>query len=86
MNAWMQSHFGKNWKTSMAAFVAFLMSVPQLVTAVQHWVNHQPADWRGAIAALVVAAGLAFSKDSDNHSTEAEVKKATATATDASTK
>lgn len=77
MNAWMQAKFGKNWKTSLAALVSFALSVPQFVTAVQHWVNHQPTDWRGAIAALAVAAGLAFSKDSDNHSTSAEVQKAT---------
>lgn len=68
---------GPNWKTTLAALLSFAMSVPQLVTAFTNWAHHQPADWRGAVIGLVIAAGLAASKDADNHSTVAQVEKAT---------
>ena len=69
---------GTNWKTNLAAILSFLLSVPQFVTAIQSYIKHEPADWRGAIAALVVALGLLASKDSTTHSTVDQVAKSTA--------
>lgn len=74
---WIVRVFGPNWKTSLAALLSFAISIPQLVTAFTDWSHHQPADWRGALVAIIVAAGLAASKDADNHSTIAQVEKAT---------
>jgi hypothetical protein len=77
---WFIKTFGANWKTNTAAAVSFLMGVPALVTAVQHFSNHQPADWYAAIFGIVLAAGFAVSKDATNHSTVAQVQAATITA------
>lgn len=74
--------FGPNWKTNLASFVAFLATVPALVTAGENWAHHQPVDWRGAVFGLIVAAGLAVAKDSSNHSTIDQVTKATDRAAD----
>jgi hypothetical protein len=67
-----------NWKTNLAAVAAFAVSVPQFVTAVEAWQAGQPANWRGAVISLIVAAGLAVAKDGDNHSTIAQVQASTA--------
>lgn len=74
---WIVKVFGANWKTNLASAVTFLLSVPSLITAITDWAHHQPADWRGAVLGIVVATGLAFSKDASNHSTAAQVEKAT---------
>lgn len=77
MNIWMQKLLGLNWRTNLAAVIAFLTSVPQFVTAIHAWINHQPTDWRGAILSVIVAGGFALSKDSAVHSTAAQVQTAT---------
>lgn len=66
-----------NWKTNLAAFVLVVYSAPSFVAAVEAWQNHQPANWRAGIIGLIVAAGLAGAKDGTNHSTVAQVEKAT---------
>ena len=70
--------FKLNWKTNLAALAAFIYSVPQFVTALQQWQAGQPVNWHGAIISLILAAGLAVSKDATNHSTLAQVQVATA--------
>lgn len=77
MNDWMKKILGLNWKTNLAAILAFLTSVPQFVTAIAAWAHHQPADWRGAILSVVIAAGFAASKDSTTHSTLLQVETST---------
>lgn len=77
MTDWMKKLLGTNWKTNLAAIVAFLTSVPQFVMAITAWSHHQPADWRGAVLSIVVAGGLAAAKDSTTHSTVAQVEQAT---------
>ena len=72
----MEKYLGKSWRTNLAAIVTFLLGVPSLVTATQNWLHHQPADWRGALVAVVTAAGLALAKDSAVHSTTDQVQKA----------
>lgn len=52
-----------NWKTNLAAFCAFTLSVPQFVTAVKAWQAGQPANWHGALISLVVAAGMLLAQD-----------------------
>jgi len=69
-----------NWKTNLAAFLAFAYSVPQFVTAIQAWQAGQTPDWHAAIISLIVAAGLSVAKDGNNHSTAAQVEVATAEA------
>lgn len=66
-----------NWKTNLAALAAFAFSVPQFVTAITQWQSGQKVDWHTAVVGLIVAAGLAAAKDGDNHSTAAQVAKAT---------
>ena len=73
MNDVMKKILGENWKTNLAAIAAFVMGIPAAVGAITNWAHHEPADWRGAAVALVVAAGLACAKDSTTHSTTAEV-------------
>jgi hypothetical protein len=73
----MWSYIKANWKTNLAAACAFAFSVPQFVTAVNAWQAGQPADWRGAFVSLIIAVGLFAAKDGTNHSTEAQVQKAT---------
>ena len=70
-----------NWKTNLAALAAFLFSVPQFVTAIQEWQAGQKVDWHGAVASLIIAAGLAVAKDGTNHSTPAQVAASGAAAT-----
>lgn len=77
MTDFMKKILGINWKTNLAAVAAFVMGVPAAVVAITNWAHHEPADWRGATVALVVAAGLACAKDSSTHSTAAEVQAAT---------
>lgn len=77
MSDFMTKILGLNWKTNLAAILAFLTSVPQFVTAISAWSHHQSADWRGAVLSIVVAAGLAVAKDSTTHSTVAQVEQAT---------
>ena len=69
-----------NWKTNLAAVAAFAWSVPQFVTAVTAWEHNQPADWKGAIVALILSAGLFAAKDASTHSTQLQVAKATSDA------
>lgn len=73
----MWQYIKANWKTNLAATVAVIYSAPAFVAAVQAWENNQPTNWRPAIIGLIVAAGLFCSKDGDNHSTQAQVQKAT---------
>ena len=67
----------RNWMTNLIALVSFIYSVPQVVTAVQAWSQHQKADWRGAAAGLILTAGMAAAKDFTNHSTATEVQQST---------
>jgi len=69
MTAWLIKVFGLNWRTNLAAAIAFLISVPSLITAITDWAHHQPADWRGAILGVVLAAGVALSKDAATFTT-----------------
>jgi hypothetical protein len=71
--------FSTNWKTNLMAVAAFAWSVPQFVTAITNYFHNQPADWRGAILALIAAAGLAAAKDSTTHSTPEQVMASGAT-------
>ena len=71
---------GANWKTNLLAIVSFVAAVPQAVVAGQHWLAHQPADWRGAAGALLLAAISAAAKDGSNRSTSADVADADAKA------
>jgi hypothetical protein len=74
---WFITIFCANWKTNLSAAVVFVLSVPAIVTAFTDWAHHQPADWRGAFAGLVISIGLAVAKDSSTHSTVAQVEAAT---------
>jgi hypothetical protein len=67
----------RNWKTNLIAVIAFIYAVPQVVQSIQAWSNHQPANWRSALVALLLAGGMAAAKDSTTHSTVAEVNQAT---------
>jgi undecaprenyl pyrophosphate phosphatase UppP len=78
MNEVMKKILGMNWRTNLAAVVSFVMGVPAAVGAITNWLHHEPADWRGAAVALVVAFGFAMSKDSQTHSTVAQVETSTA--------
>lgn len=73
----MWKYLKANWKTNLAAATLVVYSAPQFVAAVEAWENHQPANWRTAIIALIVAGGLFAAKDGNNHSTQAQVQKAT---------
>lgn len=66
-----------NWKTNLGALAAFIMSVPADVTAFQQWQAHQPVDWHFAAVSTLVAVIAAVAKDGSNHSTQAQVQKAT---------
>lgn len=67
----------RNWKTNLVALVAFVYSVPQVVQTIQAWSTGQPSNWKQAVVGLLLAAGMAASKDSTNHSTTAEVAAST---------
>ena len=69
--------FGTNWKTNTAATIVFALSCPAFVDALTHWAHHQPADWRGTLAGIVISVGLAAAKDNSTHSTTGEVEAAT---------
>jgi predicted negative regulator of RcsB-dependent stress response len=73
----MWENIKRNWKTNLVALIAFVYTVPQAVICVQNWVNKQPCNWRSALLGLLLAAGAAVAKDSDNHSTVNEVDNAT---------
>jgi hypothetical protein len=69
----------KNWKTTLAGVVAFLMSVPAFVSALQAWGAHQAVDLRSVFISVALTAGgvgLMAAKDSTTHSTPAEVTQA----------
>jgi hypothetical protein len=73
----------KNWKTTLAGILTFLLGAPAFVSALQAWGAHQPVDWRAVLVSVALtagAAGLLSAKDSSTHSTVAEVSKATAQA------
>jgi hypothetical protein len=74
----MWQNIQKNWKTSLIAAVTFVYTVPQAVTCVQNWSNHQSCDWHQAVYGLLIALAAAMSKDYDNHSTQGDINKATA--------
>jgi hypothetical protein len=73
LNTWMTKVLGQNWRTNLVAVISFLYGVPQVVTAVTAYIHHQPADWRGAATAALIAAGSWLAKDKQVHSTEAQV-------------
>lgn len=64
----------RNWKTNLVALIAFVYTVPQAVTCIQEWVNHQPCDYRSTVFGLLLAVGAAAAKDSTNHSTQEETQ------------
>jgi hypothetical protein len=72
----MQALFGRNWKTNLLGFISFLTSVQQFVQAVTAWSHGQPADWRAAIGALIIALVGFAAKDSSNKSTSEDVVEA----------
>jgi hypothetical protein len=74
---WLANIFGTNWKTNTAAAIVFVLSCPALVAALTNWTHRQPADWRGALAGIVISIGLAAAKDNSTHSTISEVESAT---------
>jgi hypothetical protein len=74
---WLTRAFVTNWKTNTAAAVVFVLSCPAFVAALSNWAHHQSADWRGAVAGVVIALGLAAAKDGSTHSTTTEVEAAT---------
>ena len=74
----MWENIQRNWRTNLVALAAFVYSVPQVVQTIQAWSTGQPANWKAAATGLLLAAGMAASKDYDNHSTAAEVATATA--------
>jgi hypothetical protein len=69
----MQAVFGRNWKSNFIATLSFLYGVPEFVVAVQHWMKHQPADWRGATGAMGLAALGYVTRDSSNKSTSVDL-------------
>jgi hypothetical protein len=76
--AW--TYITTNWKTSLAGLVAFILSVPQGVTAIHQLQAGQKVDWLGTALCLVIAyLGLA-AKDCNTHSTQLQVAKASADA------
>ncbi|MFY9906747.1 MAG: hypothetical protein WBD45_25520 [Terriglobales bacterium] len=74
---WFVKVFGANWKTNTAAAVVFVLSCPGFVGAFTNWAHRQPADWREALAGIVISVGLAVAKDNSTHSTTSEVEAAT---------
>ncbi len=74
---WFTKALGANWKTNTAAAVVFVLSCPAFIAALTDWAHHQSADWRGALAGIVISVGLAAAKDSSTHSTTTEVEGAT---------
>jgi hypothetical protein len=69
----------KNWKTTVAGILTFLMGVPSFVTALQAWGAHQAVDWRSvavSVALTAGGAGLVAAKDATTHSTPTEVTQA----------
>lgn len=79
----MWQNIKRNWKTNLVALIALVYTVPQAVVCIQDWVNNQPCNWRSALLGLILAAGAAAAKDSDNHSTVEEVTDATKTINEA---
>ena len=76
--AW--TYITTNWKTSLFGLCAFIMSVPQGVTALHQLQAWQKVDWLGtALCLLIAAVGLA-AKDASTHSTQLQVAKATSDA------
>jgi drug/metabolite transporter (DMT)-like permease len=76
LNTWMTKVLGESWRTNAVSVLAFLYTVPQVVAAVTAYINHQPADWRGAATGTLIAAGLWLAKDKQVHSTMAQVEAA----------
>jgi uncharacterized membrane protein len=66
-----------NWKTSLGGAIAFVLSVPQAVTAINQMKNGQHVDWAGTAICLVMAAVGLSAKDATNHSTQLQVNLAT---------
>jgi predicted negative regulator of RcsB-dependent stress response len=73
----MWAYIKANWKTNLGALCAFLLSVPADVTAFQQWQAHQLVDWHFAAVSTLIAIIAAVAKDGSNHSTIAQVQKAT---------
>jgi hypothetical protein len=69
--------FKTNWKSNVLATVAVVYSAQQFTSAVIAWENHEPANWRTAVISLIVAAVGYVAKDSDTHSTAAQVQAST---------
>jgi hypothetical protein len=75
---WIVKILGLNWKSNLIAVVAFLGTVPSIVTAIGQFINHQPVDWHAIAGGLIVALLAYVSKDASNQSTQAQVDAATA--------
>lgn len=65
--------FKINYKTNLGALCAFLLSIPQFVTAMQQWQAGQKVDWHGTAICLLIAVIAAVSKDASTHSTPLQV-------------
>lgn len=80
MNDLFKKVLGMNWKTTLSGLASLLLTVPQFVSAITAWANHQAVDWRPvliSVAMAVLGTGLVAAKDGTTHSTIAQVEKAT---------
>jgi hypothetical protein len=60
----------KNWRTTLAGVIGFLLSCPAFVSAFEAWAKHQNPDWREVvygIAMFAVSVGLIHAKDAAVH-------------------
>lgn len=67
----------RNWKTNLVSLIAFLYTIPQVVTCIQTWAGGGKCNWQQTVLGLLVAVGAWAAKDSTNHSTAEEVTQAT---------
>ena len=75
---WIVKALGVNWKSNLIALVAFVGTVPSIITAIGQFINHQPVDWHAMAGGLLLAALAYVAKDASNQSTQAQVNAATA--------
>lgn len=68
-SAYMTKYFGLNWRTNLTSFLAFLATVPAILTGFENWSHHMPVDYRGMLFGLAVSIGLAAAKDGKNKTT-----------------
>lgn len=69
---------GLNWRSNLIAIVAFLGTVPSIITAINQFINHQQVDWHAAAGGLLLSVLAFVSKDASNKSTIAQAEAAQA--------